>query len=159
MNGGTVRLTDPTTLHGGAGGDGNFVDGCDGIPTYAPSGTVDSSQHPDLFLAVAPLLTGGVSTSLDIVGKPGTKVYLLTSAEPHWRVLPPSTGVLHLLNPLSVTPLGAIPGSGTLSFPYGSPPPANEDEFTSLQFQLYAVENGARYLSNPVRSVVVHPNL
>lgn len=157
--GGFVRITAPHDLQGGDGGQGNFLYGCDGSPIHAPSGQVQFSQHPDLSLATPALLAGGVSEAMEVVGTPGTKVFLLTSDEPHWRVLPPDIGVLHLLSPLDVTVLGTLSGAGTLTVPFDYPPPPATDDFTSLQFQLFAVENGTRYLSNPIRSVVLHPDL
>lgn len=158
-DGGLARVTNPYDLQGGLGGKGSFLYGCDGSPTYAPSGEVQFGAHPDLFLSTPTLLVGGVSETMEVVGTPGTKVFLLTSNEPHWRVLPPAIGVLHLLAPLDVAVLGTLSGTGTLSVSYDFPAPPATNEFTSLQFQVFAVENGTRYLSNPIRSVVLHPDL
>lgn len=159
VGGAQIGGTGGTWLPGGNGSFGVML-GCDGTSVREDAGSSwDTPTHPNLDLAVDPVLRGGVSSTMTITGPAGVPTFLVTSNEPHWRLLPGHIGALHLLNPLTITPLGQIPAGGELNYSFTDPGPPQANEFVSYQFQVFAVENGQRFLSNPKRAVVVDSSL
>lgn len=144
------------------GGNGSFgvMFGCDGEGVRGSvSENMQLTTHPDLTLEVPAVLRGGVAQTLSVEGPAGAGLFLVTSNEPFWRPLHRTVGILHLQVPLGFTNLGSLPASGVLDLPFSDAGPALQDEFVSLQLQVFAVQNGSRFLSQPRRVVVVDPGL
>ncbi|MFT7676969.1 MAG: hypothetical protein ACI8QC_000946 [Planctomycetota bacterium] len=163
-----AHLTDLLSSGGAGGswdpasGNGSFgvTIGCDGSPTASDvAGVFRTSSHPDLRFTIQDVARGTTPATLSVQGTPGTPVILLSSASAFWRPLPTSIGILHLRNPLTLTSLGTIPGSGVLTTSFAHPGPNTTNGMLSYHLQVFGVENGARFLSEPRRMVVVHPSL
>lgn len=158
----TVRY-DRLVAAGGAAGlplSGSAIP-CAGPPVRVtdPGNTAEEDTHTQLTLSAPVLLFGGAPAQIEITSNPGALIVLLSSPNAGWRPLGSATGNLHVGPHLRVSTLGAMPASGPLTHTVSAFDPANDNVFAGIQYQILALGQGPRYLSEPRRLHVIHPSL
>lgn len=161
-----ARLTRGSRV-GGSGGvyapgsdDLGTVPGCDGVDARAdnPSGLVPTT-HPDLRFNMPAVLVSSVPGPLTVQGPPGALAVHLFSMGDARRLYPAFVGVFHLTSPFQATTLGQIPASGLLTSSFVDAGPNTPQGVRNLHSQVYVRNNGALFLSQPRRSIVIDPGL